>query len=294
MSLDNIKLGTEEVKLIDNSVVTMDVIMRPMTQEFVEALARKHPTWTFTPNYISRDYENVEHNGRIYSQVSKVIATEFNVMQGKDTLGRVGAEYWGSKKFTITNPRIVAQRERGSVTRTGDLKKAMKLVEKMFFPKTDNEIIKDLKQRAMERLSNHTRTHRYNLDNLWRSMQSTAILFVKENMEAYKQFTQHVTVDGLNKFDEYWDARSNSQSLEDEYNDGKACMVAIMNDTFFFSFKNSDPVSFVRDEVAPQVKTKVGMLKLLAVGGAIDNVGLKCEDDVFLISMMPNNVRVGV
>ena len=34
------------------------------------------------------------------------------------------------------------------------------------------------------------------------------------------------------------------------------------------------------------------MLKLLAVGGAIDNVGLKCEDDVFIVNM-PNIVSLG-
>ena len=290
--LDNIILGTQEQQLADKSIISMPITMRPKTQEFVVAVAKKHPTWKFTPNYVSRNYEHVEFNGRMYSQVSELVATEFTVMQGKDELGRIGAEYWGANKYTITNKRIQQQRERGSITRTSDLKKAVKLVEKMFFPKTDKEVIKEIKERAIDRLSTHVRKPRYDLDNVWRNMNRTAILFIKENMEAYKQFTQHVQIDGLDKFNEFWDVRANAQALEDNYNDGKASMVTIMGDVFYFSFKNKDPIAYVRDNVSPEVKARVGMLKLLAVGGAIDNVGLKCEDDVFIVNM-PNIVSLG-
>lgn len=290
--LDNIKLGTQEQQLADKSIVHMPITMRPKTQEFVEAVAKKHPTWTFIPNYISRNYENVEINDKIYSQVSELIATEFNVMQGKDELGRIGAEYWGAQKFTITNKRIQTQRERGSITRTSDLKKAVKLVEKMFFPKTDTEVLKEVKERAVDRLSHYTRKNRYDLDNVWRNMQRTAILFVKENMEAYKAFSAHVSIDGLDKFDEFWEARNNSQTLEDNFNNDSASMITIINDVFYFSFKSKPPIAFARDNVSPEVKARIGMLKLLAVGQAIDSVGLKCDDDVFIINL-PNIVSQG-
>ncbi len=292
--LDNIILGTQEQQLADKSIVQMPVTMRPRTQEFVEAIARKHPTWRFTPNYVSRNYENVDINGRIYSQVSELIATEFTVAQGKDELGKIGAEYWGANKFTITNKRIAKQRERGSVTRTSDLKKAIKLVEKTFFPKTDTEVLKELKNNAIERLSNYTRKNKYDLDGVWRNMQRTALLFIKENMNEYKAFSAHVTIDGLDKFDEIWEARSVSQSLEDNFNDGKASMVTIMGDVFYFSFAKDEtpPIAFERDNVSPEVKKRIGMLKLLNIGQAIENIGLKCEDDVFIINM-PNIVSQG-
>ena len=290
--LDNIKLGTQEQQLADKSVVHMPITMRPKTQEFVEAIASKHPTWTFIPNYVTRNYENVELNGRTYSQVSELLATDFSVMQGKDELGRIGAEYWGANKFTITNKRIQKQRERGSVTRTSDLKKAIKLVEKMFFPKTDTEVLKEVREQAVDRLSNYTRKHRYDLDNVWRNMQRTAILFIKENMDEYKAFSAHVTIDGVDKFEEFWDARNNAQTLEDNFNNDSASMVTIINDVFYFSFKTKKPIAFERDNVSPEVKARIGMLKLLAVGGAIDNVGLKCEDDVFIINL-PNIVSQG-
>lgn len=294
--LANIKLHSEEVELRDGTKVMMQVEIKPTAEMFVEELAKKHPTWTFTPNSISRDYENVDINGRIYSQVSKLWAYEFDVTQGKDVLGRIGAEYWGGNRFYVTNDRIMKERQRGSVTRTKDLKKAIKLVSKMFFPKTDKEVVKEITTRGKDILGNYRYRKQSNFQDIWRNAQKNAMLYVRENLTEFRAFTAGAgtSIDGFENFETAWQEKDKSYELEKAYAEGRASMVTLMGDVFYFTFKDTPAVSFHRDEVTPEIKTKVGMLKLVANGEAIDNVGFKCEDDVFVINMLPNIVRQGV
>lgn len=294
--LANIKLHSEEVELRDGTEVMMQVEIKPSAEMFVEELAKKHPTWTFTPNSISRDYENVDINGRIYSQVSKLWAYEFNVTQGKDILGRIGAEYWGGQRFYVTNDRIMKERQRGSVTRTKDLKKAMKLVSKMFFPKTDKEVVKEITARGKDILGNYRYRKQSNFQDIWRNAQKNAMLYVRENLTEFRAFTAGTgtSSEGLENFETAWQEKDKSYELEKAYAEGRASMVTLMGDVFYFTYKDTPAVSFHRDEVTPEIKTKVGMLKLVANGEAVDGVGFKCEDDVFVINMLPNIVRQGV
>jgi hypothetical protein len=295
MSLPNIILGSQEVERIDGTKVRMDVEIKPTAMEFVEALAKKHPTWTFTPESVSRDYENVEHpNGRIYSQVSKLWAYEFSVMQGKDLLGRIGTEYWGGQKYFVTNDRIRKQRERGSVTRTGDLKKAIKLVDKTFFAKTDLEVVLELTNKGKDLLGNYRYRKQSAFHDLWRNMQDNALAFINDNLEEFRAFTTMTQpVTGLEKFEQLRDERIASRTLENAYANGEASMVTMMGDKFFFTFKGTPAVAYNRDEVPASIKAKVGMLKLVADGEAVEDVGFRCMEDVYVINMLPNIVRQG-
>jgi hypothetical protein len=293
--LANIKLHSEEIELRDGSRVTLQVQGKPSAMMFVEELAKRHPTWTFTPNSVSRDYKNVDYNGRTYSEVDSLWAYEFTVTQGKDILGRLGAEYWGGNRFFVTNDRIMKERQRGSVTRTKDLKKALKLVSKMFFPKTDKELVKEITIRGKDILGNYRYRKQQNFHDIWRNMNKGMLLYIRENLAEFRAFTAGagMSIDGLENFETAWQEKDKSSELEKAYAEGRASMVTLMGDVFYFTFKDTPAVSFHRDEVTPEIKTKVGMLKLVANGEAIDNVGFKCEEDVFVINMLPNIVRQG-
>jgi hypothetical protein len=294
MSLVDIKLGEEIVKLADGTDVMMPVQVRPTVAEFIKAIASKHPTWEFKPAYIRREYEIVEVAGRQTNQVKNLVTHELTVMQGKVELGNIGAEDYGARKFYVSNPRIRQERQRGSVTRTGDLKKALKLVDKTFFPKTDAEKVKELTSRAKDMLSTHVRKHRNNVESLWRDMQASALDFVRLNMDEYAEFvTRHShPVRNLNMLEGLIDARRTSKQFSDNYEAGSACYVAITGDTFHFTFVDKEPITFARDVLPPEVRTRVGMLKLVPVLGEIPDVGVKCDEEVYLINM-PNNVRLG-
>jgi hypothetical protein len=88
------------------------------------------------------------------------------------------------------------------------------------------------------------------------------------------------------------DARRTSKQFSDNYEAGSACYVAITGDTFHFTFVDKEPITFARDVLPPEVRTRVGMLKLVPVLGEIPDVGVKCDEEVYLINM-PNNVRLG-
>ena len=294
MSLVDIKLGEELVSLADGTQVMMPVQVRPNVAEFVKAIATKHPTWEFKTNYIRREYEVVEVMGRQTNQVKNLVTHELTVMQGKVELGNIGAEDYGARKYYVSNNRIRQERQRGSATRTGDLKKALKLVEKTFFPRTDAEIVKELTNRAKDMLSTHVRKHRNNVESLWRDMQASAFEFVRQNMDAYAEFaSQHShPVRNLSMLDGLMEARRTSKQFADNYEAGSACYVAITGDTFHFTFVNKETITFARDVLPPEVRTRVGMLKLMPVLGEIPDVGVKCDEEVYLINM-PNNVRLG-
>jgi hypothetical protein len=270
------------------------VKVRPNLAEFIQAIASKHPTWEFKPAYIRREYEVVEFEGRQTNQVKDLMSNELTIMQGKVELGNIGAEDYGARKYYVSNSRIRQERQRGSVTRTGDLKKALKLVDKTFFPKTDAEKVKELTSRAKDMLSTHVRKHRNNVESLWRDMQASALDFVRLNMDEYVEFASRHShpVRNLNLLEGFIDARRTSKQFSDNYEAGSACYVAITGDTFHFTFANKEPITFERNEVHPEVRTRVGMLKLVPLLGEIPDVGVKCDEEVYLINV-PNNVRLG-
>ena len=143
-------------------------------------------------------------------------------------------------------------------------------------------------------LSTHVRKHRNNVESLWRDMQASAFEFVRQNMDEYAEFaSQHShPVRNLNMLDTLTEARRTSKQFSDNYDNGSACYVAITGDTFHFTFADKEPITFARDVLPPEVRTRVGMLKLVPVLGEIPDVGVKCDEEVFLINM-PNNVRLG-
>lgn len=293
MELVDIKLGTETFELVDKTEVTMPIQVYTRLAEFVKAIATKHPTWGFKANYIMRNYEQVEVAGRRHNQTKELYTNEITVTQGRVELGSIGLETYGTKKFTVANPRIQKERQRGTATRTSDIKKAIKLVEKTFFPKTDAELVKELSKNAKEVMGDHVRRKRQFVDSLWRDMNPSAFSFVLENIEAYKEFAKYHPnpARNIDNLDSLLEARRTSKEFMDNYEAGSACYVTLLGDNFHFSFYDKDPIKIARDEVPAEIKASVGMLKLVTNVTEVASIGLKCSDEVFLINV-PNNVRL--
>jgi hypothetical protein len=293
MELVDIKLGEQTLELVDGTQKTLPIQTYDKLAELVKAIATKHPTWGFKTNNVMRGYESVEIMGKRYNQVKYLYSSEITVMQGRVELGNIGVETYGTRKLYISNPRIQNERRRGTATRTSDLKKAIKLVQKTFFPKTDAELVKELSKHAKEVAHDHARRQRQFVDSLWRDMHPSAFSFVQQHIEAYKEFTKYHQnpVRNIDKLDDMLEARRTSKEFLDNYEAGSACYVTLLGDTFNFSFCNKEPITITRDEVPAEIKGRVGMLKLVPNVSEVATIGLKCSDDVYLINM-PNNVRL--
>lgn len=284
--LANIKLGTQDIELRDGTHVDMQVTLGATLTLLVELLAKENPTWDFTPNYVAREYEEVLIEGRRYNQISNLVARQVAIAQGKDTLGTVGVEAYSytKERYNISSPRIREQRSRGTETKTQDLKKARALVKKMFFPKTELEVVKDGFTTLHNGIAELSRKHRYAFNEVWNRIGTYAVDFVIANMEEFKPFVQDQTILAtLDSFGERKSMRDKTKEFERAFEKNEACGVTTIGDMFYVSSTNQKVFGIPRDKVEGRIKVKIGMLKLLEDNTYVEGIGLKVKEDMFII-----------
>lgn len=91
------------------------------------AAAKKFPNWTFVGCEAFRGGSNHMYIGAL------------NVYEGRESLGTLGFVMHPAIKFVINNKRIKKTRQRGEGAKTGDVKKALRLMTKMFKVQTFEE-----------------------------------------------------------------------------------------------------------------------------------------------------------
>jgi hypothetical protein len=295
LGMDNIKLGTQDIELRDGTHVDMPVEISPFFMQLVEVLAKDNPSWEFTPNYVSREYGEVLIEGRRYNQVSKLMATGLNVKQNKEELGKLSIEQYNGERYCVANSRIREQRSRGGETKTKDLKKALALVKKMFFPKTEEEIAKQCSDDIESSLDSFRRTHRYAFNEAWNRLGDDIQTYMENTLEVFLPYVKNPANRNVaEELGERIRKRNMSVAFSEAYMQHDASAIVIVGDTYYVWNKDQPRFKVSRDKVSDTVRAKVGMLKLLVKGDYREGIGLKSSDNVFIVSeyIQPNNVSV--
>jgi hypothetical protein len=241
---------------------------------FVEALAKKYPQWRFMATQFWYQRPN---DAEPYAE-----AYRFYVYDGREALGQISTDYGRNREkvFTINNERIADARERGDTTKTKDLKKAVKIVGKMFGAKTiherlaeaSNDAATDIARVHSDRAGTFNRTY----DHM-ANYESLAPIAVQggANAETVERL--------LSAHDEF---KITKEIYECQQNNTGAVVLIHGSDYAVMGKDDSGEHKtriFSTETLPLHIKRSVGMLKLVEPKYFVKGAGLKIHDSAFFV-----------
>ena len=241
---------------------------------FLDALTKKYPQWKFVGMW--HYYAGHTPSDPVYDM--------FAVYQNGEMLGRISSEHdWKhGDRYEVWSHRIERSRHRGGWSRTKDLKKAMKLIADNFAARSIGELvavgrsnITDVINRVV---SPPLRAH------------SGAFGMLKEHAAQY--FATHweelkaraaipVAMLGVD-YPALYEAATDAERLSKAFHGNVGVSVVIKDGTY--AVTRGEHTGYVNTERLPaELKTMLGMLKLLDNGAFMVDVGVKADDTTYFI-----------
>ncbi len=250
---------------------------------FVEALAKKYPQWRFMATQFWYQRPN---DAEPYAE-----AYRFYVYDGRESLGQISTDYGRNheKVFTINNERIADARERGDTTKTKDLKKAVKIVGKMFGAKTIHERLDEAHGDAATDIA---RVHSDRAGTFNRTYEHIAKHLMPYIMANYESLAPIAVQAGANA-----ETVERLLSAHDEFKITKEIYECQQNNTGAvvlihgsdYAVMGKDDTGehktriFSTETLPPHIKRSVGMLKLVEPKYFVKGAGLKIHDTAFFV-----------
>lgn len=212
-----------------------------------------------------------------------IVCHAFQLQYDNEVLGKVSIDYKGREyKIAISNHRISAARERGDTYHTTNVDKAVLAIRKYFYPKGREERMAGAQGAATRIISSEAYEKSRAKISAWSDVNKHAEEFVALNMDLY--ISQFPKVEG--KLEIAKQASLDMQTVEDirvSFNKGSALLV--VRDGNEYIVRQGDAVQIYDDSTLPyEVRAKLGMLKLVANGQMISDVGCKVDTEVFVIA----------
>jgi hypothetical protein len=231
------------------------------------------PNWKF----VGRDEASRSGNGEA------LVCHTFQLQYDNEVLGKVSIDWKGrNHKIAISNHRISAARERGDTYHTTNVDKAVLAIRKYFYPKGREERMESARSAATKVISSEAYEKSRAKGSAWHDVNKHAEEFVALNMDLYvSQFPKVADKLVVAK-----QASLDMQTVEDirvSFNEGSALLV--VRDGNEYIVRQGDEVQIYDDSTLPyEVRAKLGMLKLVANGQMISDVGCKVDTEVFVIA----------
>lgn len=254
------------------------VVVSPTIRPLIEKLQMHRPGWAF----IADDF------GAYISPDSHYRHSRFKIDDYGEELGSIGLypSNHGGAYFTIQNHRVEASRTRTGGAKTRDLDKAVSIVLKHFYGRTISERLNEAVEQAHSKLRNTLLGHSYDFERELRKVQEPLFFHLSQNPhmldaialpDASAQETLRKTVERLVLYKAVF-------GIDAAKNVSHTITVSILSDAIYaVSSDEGEPEKYSYDTMPPYMATSVGMLKLVDVGCVIDGVGIRTDDNTFII-----------
>jgi hypothetical protein len=248
-------------------------------------LSLRHPGWKF-----------------VGTRIQNNVATTFEVYEGGEYLGSVFLDYRGYKSaIGVTNNKIEREVQRGNSLRTSDPKRAIKIVEKFFAPRTIGEIAANTVRLARDVISTSLGQKRRDLTNLLGagidrpSIATTLLSYAINNIEQFKPIMVEAGhKEGIiDELPNALDAVGAVVGINNANTAGKGYVIAIRGNDYIAMHPTPQNLAHTVDlpkyrletseSLRPDVRRNLGMLKLLSVGQCICSVGVRLSDTQFYV-----------
>ncbi len=249
---------------------TNGLTLSPFMRELIYPLALQHPDWVF------------EMRPQLSSFSVECVHVHTNTTH-KEYLGRIRTGRRADEVcYFITNRRIQLSRQRGENIITRKLKVAIQTVKKYFCAPPIEERIDKAWEVTMPKLQMHRHGKRRRMedakgdidDELQKFLTTHWSMFVN-NLPTDKQLLAEAY---LNATKEY----SETKSVVDAAQSKNIVTVLTVDDNYVVQF--GGVIKTMRsEELDPELRQRIGTLKLLQQGSVVHGVGFRSQPDFFMV-----------
>ena len=255
--------------------------VHPRLEPVIDKLAKKKMgTWTFVATAVRQ----------MNSEEAQLYASAFNVVEKDEELGSVAVGYQyrrngKEQSIAIESKRIVKERGDQHIIKTGNPALAVRTALRFFVPTTLKEHMHEQIQAARNTFERVEARARNELNQtLFRVVPQTVLAtYLSNNITDYKKFLSNNFPQGLDKL-EGFDAELRSVEIAKSLSEASRRMTLWIkpNGEVVIS-DGADMVVYQSDELPASIKRKLGMLKLVEDTQIIEDVGMRLNNDVFII-----------
>lgn len=255
--------------------VGANAFMHPL----IETLAVTHPEWRFV---------GIDYNTRIVEGTGRLayVYRRFDVLEGKECLGCVYSDYsYGRRKdmYVIRNHRTEEALSRASAIKTSDLKKAIKHVEKMFYTLTSRELMEQKLTEARKAIDDIVSSKASQMRQAERQVNKQ----LREFIRAHKEDVMITMADHKDR-----EVFEKSFVLEAEIDVLLAAYSVITSigghrivqrGDKYYEAVSEGLKEYTSDDLTETMRRKLGILKLVEDGQAVEGVGFRHSSDTFIL-----------
>lgn len=257
----------------------------PKLGELVSKLVVDKPNWRFEVCNFFRDSDNncIRYRGVVIKN------------QNGNKLGSVGVGTRYGRKGNVStllvhNDRIERERERAQGFSTKDVKAALRAVNKQFYDKTEDELVREALSEASEAFSKTRRAFQSRVYAPKRDLSDLAVEYVIEHdREGFATFvdTKGKKLSGttMNMIVDMVEAETHLRTIDEImglFNQQRTALVIRNQGGYILRIDND--VKLCDDSSLPEnIKPKLGMLKLVEKGQVISNTGCRVNEETFVV-----------
>jgi hypothetical protein len=250
--------------------------VQPHLAVLTQAVIAKYPQWQLVAIAANQYYTDNSVTGRL--------VTKFTVMEKREVIGYIGWDYSYTRgdQYVIGNDRISQEMERQSHTKTTKIDVAMRHIKKHFSPKTTDEHFAKSVNETSQGLYKQVQNLNYSARNTYDEIKYDVVKFIDSR---WNEFASTLEPTQENKAAKYLAVRTKLEAVNAIQ---ESCQKRLSYDILLrgneYVIRHNGVVSIFDNEHIPQeLKMKLGMLKLVAVGEAVDGIGYRGTEDCFIV-----------
>jgi hypothetical protein len=274
MNLANVVLPEKEPRNGEEVKVSVHDFMQP----FISTLALNHPEWTFNGSIGS--WSHNFDSGHCYTYY------KFDVVEKYEEVCILAMSiYNGKNVYCIDNSRIGKERQRGSGMRTKDMKKALRQVAKYVRRLDAVEVSEGSKEKTEGVLYSVARGKANQYESEWNTLVKTVLVpYANDYQQEVRKYAQDKHIHyNFEMFDSKQEEASVTKYIDDSYKSGN-CLVVTRLDSGYAIRPNTGVVEVKQSEdLSDYMRKALGLLKLVQPSQVVEAVGLRVDEDVFLV-----------
>lgn len=244
--------------------------------DLVYDMTLRHPEWTI-----------VGEDSYFSSDSNKYVVKRVRIYDGSDQIGHVCIDTWRESKFEIRNPRINRAMERRNYKSTKDPKKALKIIESFFSPKTLDERVEEARNAVGSAVQTKSWTMRREFNAIWERLTPALTTYISLNLNTIRPALEAygagpATLDELiPKVEE----RKSIHSLENARTKNAGTTVLLHGDRYIVLRDNdrSNVEMLAASQLTEDMRTKLGVLKVVADDDVIESIGMRINSTTFYL-----------
>ena len=254
--------------------------VQPHLAVLAQAVIAKYPQWQLVAVSANQHYTD----SSVTPSVNGRLVTRFNIVEKREELGYIAWDYSYKRgdQYVVGNDRISQEMERQSNTKTTKIDIAMRHIKKHFSPKTTDEHFTKAVSEASQGIYKLSQNLNYATRNAYDEIKYDATKFVASNWDMFVATLVPEKVIGAAKYLETQNKLEVANKIQEISQKRLSHDILLRGNEYVI--RHNGVVSIFDNEHLPQeLKMKLGMLKLVAVGEAVDGIGYRGTEDCFIV-----------